>query len=170
MAPQSTATITPPSENIADVNKRRQWLVLAALFTVMFFTLGGTINPLPVFLTPLIKQYGWSHARVSWVPTVYLLMFGLGAPVIGWLMDRFEARIVMLIGALVAVAGMACASLTHSFLPMIGAFVLIGAVGEFDHCSKPGGRGELVLRKSRIGDQRDHCRCGDGRRAHAGLR
>jgi hypothetical protein len=44
---------------------------------------GGTINPLPVFLTPLVKQYGWSHARVSWVPTVYLLMFGLGAPVIG---------------------------------------------------------------------------------------
>jgi hypothetical protein len=33
------------------------------LFTVIFFTLGGTINPLPVFLTPLIKQYGWSHAR-----------------------------------------------------------------------------------------------------------
>ena len=46
MAPQSTATITPPSENIANVNKRRQWLVLAALFTVMFFTPGGTINPL----------------------------------------------------------------------------------------------------------------------------
>jgi MFS family permease len=126
MTPQSAATITPPPENIANVNKRRQWLVLATLFTVMFFTLGGTINPLPVFLTPLIKQYGWSHARVSWVPTVYLLMFGLGAPVIGWLMDRFEARIVMSIGALVAVAGMVCASLTHSFLPMIGAFVLIG--------------------------------------------
>jgi MFS family permease len=88
------------------VNKRRQWLVLSALFTVMFFTPGGTINPLPVFVTPLIKQYGWSHARVSSVPIVYLLMFGLGAPVIGWLMERFEARSVMSIGALVAVAGM----------------------------------------------------------------
>jgi MFS family permease len=126
MAPQSAATIARPPENIANANRRRQWLVLAALFTVLFFTLGGTVNPLPVFLTPLIKQYGWSHARASWVPTVYLLMFGLGAPVIGWLMDRFEARIVMSVGALVAVAGMACASLTHSFLPMIGAFVLIG--------------------------------------------
>jgi MFS family permease len=125
MAPQSAATMTPP-RNVTNVNQRRQWLVLGTLFTVMFFTLGGTINPLPVFLTPLIKQYGWSHARVSWVPTVYLLMFGLGAPVIGWLMDRFEARIVMSIGALIAVAGMVCASLTHSFLPMIGAFVLIG--------------------------------------------
>ena len=126
MAPQSAATTTPTPHNIASVDKRRQWLVLATLFIVLFFALGGTINPLPVFLTPLIKQYGWSHARVSWVPTVYLLMFGLGAPVIGWLMDRFEARIVMSIGALVAVAGMICASLTHSFLPMIGAFVLIG--------------------------------------------
>jgi MFS family permease len=126
MAPQSAATTTPTPHNIASVDKRRQWRVLATLFIVLFFALGGTINPLPVFLTPLIKQYGWSHARVSWVPTVYLLMFGLGAPVIGWLMDRFEARIVMSIGALVAVAGMICASLTHSFLPMIGAFVLIG--------------------------------------------
>jgi MFS family permease len=126
MAPQPAATITPPPENISNAGRRQKWLVLATLFTVMFLTLGGTINPLPVFLTPLIKEYGWSHARVSWVPTVYLLMFGLGAPVIGWLMDRLEARIVMSIGALVAVAGMVCASLTHSFLPMIGAFVLIG--------------------------------------------
>jgi MFS family permease len=114
-------------EDIAATNKRQRWLVIATLFLIMFFVLGGTFSPLPLFLTPLIKQYGWSHARVSWVPTLYLLMFGLIAPVAGWLMDRLEARVVTFSGALLTVIGMVGTSRTHSFWPMLGAFVLIGA-------------------------------------------
>jgi len=70
-------------EDIAATNKRQRWLVIATLFLIMFFVLGGTFSPLPLFLTPLIKQYGWSHARMSWVPTLYLLMFGLIASGLG---------------------------------------------------------------------------------------
>lgn len=125
MALDSAVNPAAAREEISAANHRR-WMVLGTLFVVLFFALGGTVNPLPVFLTPLIKQYGWSHATVSWIPTVYLLMFGLGAPVVGWLMDRFEARIVMSVGAVVAALGLLAASQTHSFLPMLGAFVLIG--------------------------------------------
>jgi sugar phosphate permease len=114
-------------EDIAPTNKRQRWLVIATLFLIMFFVLGGTFSPLPLFLTPLIKEYGWSHARVSCVPTLYLLMFGLIAPVAGWLMDRLEARVVMSAGALLTVIGIVGASRTHSFCLMLGAFVLIGA-------------------------------------------
>jgi fucose permease len=120
--------------DIAATNQRQRWLVIATLFLIMFFVLGGTVYPLPLFLTPLIKQYGWSHARVSRVPTLYLLMFGLIAPVAGWLMDRLEARVVLSAGALLTVIGMVGASQTHSFWTKLGAFVLIG----------PGSRARLL--------------------------
>ena len=152
MAPQSAATTTPTPHNIASVDERRQWLVLATLFIVLFFALGGTINPLPVFLTPLIKQYGWSHARVSWVPTVYLLMFGLGAPVIGWLMDRFEARIVMSIGALVGRRDDLRQPHAFIFADDWGICTDRRRCGKLDDCSGPGRGGELVSQQSRTSD------------------
>jgi hypothetical protein len=69
------ATVTnAQAVQIASPNRRRQWLVLATLSMVMLLVIGTTAMTIPIFFTPLIKHYGWSHARVSTLPTVYVLM------------------------------------------------------------------------------------------------
>jgi MFS family permease len=79
---------------ITSPKRRWRWLVVTTLSVVMFLVIGNTAMTIPIFFTPLIKHYGWSHARVSTLPTVYLLMLSLGAPITGWLLDRLDARIV----------------------------------------------------------------------------
>ncbi len=106
---------------------RQRWLVLATLFVVMMFLIGSTAMTIPIFFMPLVRQYGWSHARTSLLPTVFVLLLGGAAPIAGWLLDRVQARIVMGTGAAMIAAGLLWASRTHSFWGMLGAWLLMGA-------------------------------------------
>lgn len=110
-------------------NRRQRWLVLATLFVVMLFLIGSTAMTVPIFFMPLAKTYGWSHARTSLLPTVFVLLLGGAAPISGWLLDRVPARAVMGTGAAMIAAGLLLASHTHSFGPMLTAWVLMGAGG-----------------------------------------
>jgi len=127
VALMSAYTAKAKAAQTASPDGRRRWLVIATLSVVMFLVIGSTAMTIPIFMTPLIRHFGWSHARVSTLPTVYLLMLSLVAPVTGWLLDRLDARIVMAAGAAIAAAGLIAASQAHSYGPMIGAYVLIGA-------------------------------------------
>jgi MFS family permease len=127
MSADSAFIANAQAGQLASPDRRRRWLVIATLSVVMFLVIGSTAMTIPIFITPLIKHYGWSHARVSTLPTVYLLMLSLGAPITGWLLDHLDARIVMATGAAIAAAGLIGASQAHSYGAMIGAYVLIGA-------------------------------------------
>ncbi len=54
--------------------------MIAALWVVMFCTIGSTISTIGVFFNPLIQQFGWSHEQVSRLATAYILCMGLTAP------------------------------------------------------------------------------------------
>src|SRR5262245_62399428 len=78
---------------------RRQCLVVAALFFTLFFIFGSGYNTAGVFFTPVIKSFGWSRARMSTLQTALALAAGVSIPLIGWLLDRIEARVMMAAGA-----------------------------------------------------------------------
>ena len=128
MTVESAAAATAAAQTDA-ANRRQRWLVLATLFVVMLFLIGSTAMTVPIFFMPLAKQYGWSHARTSLLPTVFVLLLGGAAPIAGWLLDRVPARIVMGTGAAMIAIGLLLASRTHSFGPMLLAWVLMGAGG-----------------------------------------
>jgi MFS family permease len=126
----SVETATAPSIDQppgVPVDRRQRWLVLATLFVVMAFLIGSTAMTVPIFFMPLVKVYGWSHARTSMFATAFVLFLGGCAPIAGWLLDRVQARIVMGAGAALVAVGLLWASQTHSFSGMLGAWVLMGA-------------------------------------------
>ena len=127
MSAESALYTNPPMVKGGPPDRYRRWFVIATLAIVMFLVIGSTAMTIPIFMTPLIRHYGWSHARVSTLPTVYLLMLSLFAPVTGWLLDRLDARIVMAAGAVIAAAGLIGASQAHSYGPMAAAYLLLGA-------------------------------------------
>jgi MFS family permease len=110
------------------LESQRKW-VLVALFGTLFCTLGSVVNTIPIFITPLMKHYGWTHTQASAVPMAYSLTMGLGAPLVGWALDRIEARVVMTVGALVLASGLFLAGAANSFPPIFIAHLLIGAGG-----------------------------------------
>src|SRR5579862_1795176 len=104
---------------------RQRRIILGALFVALFFIVAGTHNTIPIFITPLIRQYGWSHSRAVIVPSVFTLVWGLSSPVVGWMVDRFAVHRVMTLGAIVTVIGMLLAAAAREFLPMMSAYVVI---------------------------------------------
>lgn len=106
--------------------ERQAWTVAVSLFISLFFFWGGGYNTAPIFLAALLKAFGWSHGRVSWITGGLSLAIGVSAPIAGWLLDRIEARFVMGAGAALAVLGLLAASRSNSFESLLLSVLLIG--------------------------------------------
>ena len=105
---------------------RQAWIIAAGLFMSLFFLWGGGYNTSPIFLDALLKAFGWSHSTVSWMPAVLVLAVGIMGPIAGWLLDRFDARIVMGAGAALTGASFIAASQANTFTQLLCAYVLVG--------------------------------------------
>src|SRR6202045_2373955 len=95
--------------------ERQARIIAVSLFISLFFLWGGGYNTAPIFLAALLKAFHWSHARVAWITGGLSLAIGVTGPIAGYLLDRIEARIVMGIGAALAIAGLVAASRADSF-------------------------------------------------------
>jgi hypothetical protein len=47
--------------------QRQARIIAVSLFISLFFLWGGGYNTAPIFLAALLKAFGWSHGRVSWI-------------------------------------------------------------------------------------------------------
>jgi MFS family permease len=115
-----------PAETIAPGAPSSAWALIAVLFFTLFFIFGAGYNTAGVFFTPVIRTFGWSRARLSTLQTALALAAGVSAPLVGWILDRIEARFVMAVGAVVAGVGFVAASLAYSYGAMVAAYLLIG--------------------------------------------
>jgi MFS family permease len=106
--------------------ERQGWLIVASLWVTLFIIFGGGYLTAGVFFTPLLKQFGWGRAQLSTLQGSLAISAGISAPLIGWLLDKVEARIVMVVGAVLAGIAYLLASQVHSFTPMLGAYLLLG--------------------------------------------
>jgi MFS family permease len=107
-------------------DQRRAWLVVASLFISLFLVLGATANTLSFYFASFVKLFGWTRTQVSLISTVFSLAMGLSAPAAGWLLDFFDASLVMASGQVLVVAGLLMASRAASLNPVLTAYVLIG--------------------------------------------
>src|SRR5260370_21602352 len=106
--------------------ERQGWLIIATLFVAIFFVSGAATNCISVFMTPFMKHFGWKHAEASLVPMAFSLAVGLVSPVVGYLLDRLEARIVVCGGARLAVVGLLTASQSGAIGAMVAAYIAVG--------------------------------------------
>lgn len=77
------------------------WYVVAACFLVLFVGSGIGFYAFGVFFTPLEKEFGWSRAAIAASVSIATFGAGMGAPIVGRLVDRIGPRSIMLVGAVV---------------------------------------------------------------------
>jgi len=111
-----------------NVRERQAWIIAASVFVTLFLVWGGGVNTGPVFLPPLLKYFGWTRARVSTLGSAGALMAGVCGPLVGWLVDRIEARRVMLLGALTTGIGFLAASRSDGYYGLLVANLIV-AIG-----------------------------------------
>jgi MFS family permease len=107
--------------------ERRACFMVASLFLILLLVAGSGANTFGVFLPALLKAFPqWSRARVALLPSALFFSWGATVIPVGWLLDRVEARIVMVFGAISAGAGFLIASGSNSLAPMMVAYSLLG--------------------------------------------
>lgn len=70
------------------------WVLLVAVFAMFAATLTGGAG-LSVFVLPITSDLGWSRATIAWALGLGTLLGALSAPLFGWLIDRFGARVML---------------------------------------------------------------------------
>lgn len=82
------------------------WLIVAITFVTSVVAAGIRSAP-AIFIHPLEDEFGWSRTAIASAVSVSLLLFGVAAPISGWLLDRFGPRPVMTGAMLIAAVGVA---------------------------------------------------------------
>ncbi len=103
------------------------WMVGAAVFVGLY--VGGTIvYGFTAIFDPIIAEFGWSYAAVSFAASMRGAESGLLEPVVGRLVDSWGPRRIIFIGGLFTASGLFLLSQTTSLTMFYGSFALL-AVG-----------------------------------------
>ncbi|HEV8346207.1 MAG TPA: OFA family MFS transporter [Vicinamibacterales bacterium] len=89
-----------------------RWLpVVGGVMMNMAF---GTFYAISAFMLPLEKEFGWTRAQTSWVPTIGFVMIATWYVIAGRIHDLKGPRLVAAIGGILFSLGLLLASFTQS--------------------------------------------------------
>ena len=105
----------------------RSWLTLLTSFVILMVAFSFGLFSLPQFYPSLVRMFHWNRASVTAGGSIVLLLVGILSPFVGWLVDRFRPKKVLLGG--MCLVGLALALLSSAeSRPRYYAFcVVLGA-------------------------------------------
>ena len=106
------------------------WIVAGASGTAVFARMAPAITTLTVFIYPMSQELGWSRTLIAGAVSAGALASMALSPAVGWAIDRFGARPVLVAGVLTV--GAAMTSLAWATIP--ATFYLAYAAGWCSHC------------------------------------
>jgi MFS family permease len=101
------------------------WIVLACSLIVLYIA-GIVFYGFTAFFEPIREEFGWSYTQISFAASLRGLEMGIFAPLIGFLVDRFGPRKLILWGTITVGFGLIILSLTQSLAMFYVSFLLIG--------------------------------------------
>ncbi|MBM4262272.1 MAG: MFS transporter [Deltaproteobacteria bacterium] len=107
------------------------WFVVALCFLTTLTSAGVRSSP-SVLIHPLEAEFGWSRALIASAISMNLLLFGVAAPISGYLIDKYGPRKVMLGSLILLIAGVSGTVVMDQFWQFFlvwGVIVGLGAGG-----------------------------------------
>ena len=89
------------------------------------YTSGTFWQGFGAFFDPIVEQFGWSRATTSAAISLQRTESGMVSPFVGYFIDRFGPRSVMLVGILMTGAGFILLARINSLWQFYSAFALI---------------------------------------------
>ena len=100
------------------------WIV-AGGFVLLFLFAGAGFYSFSIFIEPLEETFGWSRAQISLTMSIYMIIQGIIAPLIGYLTERFGPQKVMTISALGSGASFVLVSFTQTLWYFYAGYALL---------------------------------------------
>src|SRR5260370_21966292 len=107
-------------------DQRRSWLVATALFLMLVLSYSSTYLTMGIFFTPLIKTFGYSHARVSALSTVAFLATALFSWPAAWRLAPIDSSFLINAGVVVIPARFMATTNAAHFSLLSATYALMG--------------------------------------------
>ncbi len=105
----------------------RGWTVVGAGFVCSMLAVGGTIYAFGTIVGAVSEEMRLTRGEVNTGFTLMLLGMALWSPLVGWLLDRASARLVMLSGAAAFAGGLSAIALANA--PWVMGAAALGPLG-----------------------------------------
>ncbi|MGA8056636.1 MAG: MFS transporter [Candidatus Binataceae bacterium] len=105
---------------------RTAWMLAGALFLALFFIWGVAYDCFPILLPSVLRQFHLSKEQIGNVPAAQALAALVVGPLVGWLLDRIPAQIVMSVGAVLTAIGIVMMARAGSFHGVLVGSVVTG--------------------------------------------
>ena len=105
------------------------WYIVAASVLTNAILTGAVFVGFSAFIIPIEQTFGWGRSVISAAFSLRQMESGLAAPFLGFLVDRFGARVFIISGAWVTGLGLIALGLFSSNILTFYLFFIIVAVG-----------------------------------------
>jgi len=105
------------------------WWVVLATNIICMLGFGTWLYSFGVFFKPMMIEFGWSRALTSGAASLRSIEGGVAGPVVGWAVDKYGARIVILFGGIVSGLGFALMFFVNSLLGFYLFYGIILSIG-----------------------------------------
>lgn len=100
------------------------WVVLATSLITVY--VGGVVfSGFTAFVDPIREEFGWTSAQVSFAISLRGLEMGIFAPLVGFLVDRYSPRKLVLLGTVTIGAGLILTSYIQTLTMFYGSILVI---------------------------------------------
>jgi MFS family permease len=104
------------------------WIVLAsAIICMLGYGIG--IYSFGVFFKPMIAEFGWSRAWTAGAYSMRNIEGGITSPIVGWAVDRYGPRRIVLLGTLTLGAGFILMFFVNSLLSLYLVYGVLISIG-----------------------------------------
>jgi len=101
------------------------WWIVVASFFIAFYIGGAIFFGFTAFFEPIVEEFDWSYTAVSIGVALRGLEMGILAPLIGFLVDRFGSRRLVIFGVITVGFGLILISQTQSLIMLYAGFLLL---------------------------------------------
>jgi OFA family oxalate/formate antiporter-like MFS transporter len=110
------------------------WIILACACCAGFSRQGGAVATLSIFVEPMTRDFGWSRTALSGAVSLGGVLAALSSPMLGRVLDRRGARLVLCLAVLLTGTADMLLSLTSSLLMFYLLFCIarMNFAGPFD--------------------------------------
>ncbi|RJQ65186.1 MAG: MFS transporter [Desulfobacteraceae bacterium] len=99
------------------------WWIVFATNVICMFGYGTWLYSFGVFFKPMSEEFGWTRAMTSGAYALRSVEGGIASPIVGWAVDKYGARLLILIGAVISGAAFVLMPLIQSLL---GFYLIYG--------------------------------------------
>jgi sugar phosphate permease len=101
------------------------WWIVAAIFLISSFSTGIIFYSLTAVLQPIVTEFGWSYAQVSFAASIRGFETSILAALVGYLIDRIGPRKLIFAGGIVVGACLLLLSRVNSLVALYVVFIFM---------------------------------------------